>query len=154
MKKEADIPMNKHETEILVIDGQGGSLGAMLCKLLTSALPKARIVAVGTNSIASAAMLKAGAHTASTGEYPVVCAAPWADYIVAPLGAAVPSSLGGEVTPAMAEAVGRSRAHKFLIPGDSDRCRLHVVGAATPMALSKSAARAVEMICEMEKNAG
>lgn len=111
---------------ILVIDGQGGRLGALVVERLRALSCPAEVLAVGTNSAASATMLRAGADAAATGEYPVVLNAPRADVIVAPLGAAVAGSMYGEITPAMAEAVGLSPAEKILIP--SVKCTLRVVG--------------------------
>ena len=67
---------------ILIIDGQGGRLGVLLTERIKTALTDFSITAVGTNSIATAAMLRAGADHGATGEYPVICAAPQALYIV------------------------------------------------------------------------
>lgn len=134
---------------ILIIDGQGGRLGALLTERVKTALPGFSITAVGTNSIATAAMLRAGADHGATGEYPVICAAQHASYIAGPVGIAIPASLTGEVTPAMAEAVGRSRAEKVLIPGD--RCAIHVAGTAR-MTLGEYADLAVAKILELDAN--
>mgnify|MGYP004553886669 CR=1 FL=1 len=114
---------------ILVIDGQGGRLGALIVERLRAAPCPAEVLAGGTNSAASATRLRAGADAAATGEFPVILNAPRAAVIVAPLGAAVAGSMHGEITPAMAEAVGLSAAEKVLIP--SVKCTLHVVGAET-----------------------
>lgn len=134
---------------ILIIDGQGGRLGALLTERIRTALPEFSVTAVGTNSIATAAMLRAGAGHGATGEYSVICAAEHASYIAGPIGIAIPASLTGEVTPAMAEAVGRSRAEKVLIPGD--KCAIHVAGTAK-MTLGEYADRAVQKILELEAN--
>lgn len=132
---------------ILIIDGQGGRLGVLLVERVKAALAGFSITAVGTNTIATAAMLRAGADHGATGEYPVICAAEHAAYIVGPVGIAIPAALIGEVTPAIAEAVGRSRAEKILIPGD--KCAIHVAGAPR-LTLSEYADRAVEKILELE----
>ncbi|MDR0648181.1 MAG: DUF3842 family protein [Synergistaceae bacterium] len=116
--------------KIVVIDGQGGALG----KSVIAALRKKRmaedescqIFAVGTNSVATAAMLGAGARHGATGENPVLVACADADAIVGPIGIVVANSMFGEITPAMAKAVGESRAKKFLIP--VDKCNVAVVG--------------------------
>lgn len=134
---------------ILIIDGQGGRLGVLLTERIKAALPAFSITAVGTNSIATAAMLRAGADHGATGEYPVVCAAERAAYIVGPVGIAIPASLTGEVTPVMAEAVGRSRAEKILIPGD--KCAIHVAGTSK-QTLGEYADLAVKKILELEEN--
>lgn len=112
--------------KILVIDGQGGRLGKLLVEGLRQAQVRGEILAVGTNSIATAAMVKAGADAGATGENPVVVCAREADVILGPIGILSADSLMGEVTAAMAAAVGRSRAQKILIP--LNRCRTTVVG--------------------------
>ena len=91
---------------ILVIDGQGGQLGSQLIKGILGSMKDVKIMAVGTNAIATAAMLKAGAHQASTGENPVVVACRKADVIVGPIGIVIADAMFGEVTPTMALAVG------------------------------------------------
>ncbi len=113
--------------KIVVIDGQGGRMGSLLMEKLKKApLTEAEIHAVGTNSTATAAMMKAGADYGATGENPVLVACRDADYIIGPLGILAADSLLGEVTPSMAVAIGRSRAQKILLP--VNRCNHHVVG--------------------------
>lgn len=101
---------------ILVIDGQGGQLGSQLIKAILGRLKTVKIIAVGTNAIATAAMLKAGAHQASTGENPVLVACRKADVIVGPIGIVIADALFGEVTPNMAVAVGQADAVRILLP--------------------------------------
>ena len=101
---------------ITVIDGHGGLLGAQVIKEILAQFPDVCITAVGTNAVATAAMLKAGAHQAATGENPVVVAARKADVIVGPIGIVIADSLGGEITPKMAVAVGQAEAVRILIP--------------------------------------
>ncbi len=101
---------------ILIIDAQGGGVGRQLVAAAKEAVPDARVTAVGTNTVATSAMLKAGADDAATGENAVVVACRRADVIMGPLGVAIADSLLGEVTPAMAAAVGGSRAVRILIP--------------------------------------
>ncbi|HJA93111.1 MAG TPA: DUF3842 family protein [Candidatus Eisenbergiella merdipullorum] len=116
--------------KIVVIDGQGGRMGALLCekikKIKRERLDSAQLIAIGTNSAATAAMLKAGADCGATGENPVLVACRDADFIIGPLGILAADSLMGEVTPAMAVAVGSSLAQKILLP--VNRCNHHVVG--------------------------
>ena len=112
---------------VAVFDGQGGRLGRMLVEGIIAAGIDCRITAVGTNSIATAAMLKAGAQAGATGENPVLVASRDADVIIGPLGLLVADSLLGEITPAMAQAVGRSQAVKLLLP--VNMCNNRVVGA-------------------------
>ena len=102
--------------EILVIDGQGGGLGRQLVAAVQQAVPEARITAVGTNSQATAAMRKAGAHRTATGENAVVVACRKADVIVGPIGMVIADALLGEITPAMALAVAQSPARRLLLP--------------------------------------
>ena len=101
---------------ILVIDGQGGQLGSQLIKAILTNFREAKVVAVGTNAIATAAMLKAGAHQASTGENPVVVACRKADVIIGPIGIVIADAMFGEVTPKMAMAVGQADAARILLP--------------------------------------
>lgn len=101
---------------ILVIDGQGGQLGSQLVKAILQQYKDAKIMAVGTNAIATAAMLKAGAHQASTGENPVVVACRKADVIIGPVGIVIADAMFGEVTPTMAMAVGQADAVRILLP--------------------------------------
>ena len=102
--------------KILVIDGQGGQLGSQLIKGILGSMKEVKIMAVGTNAIATAAMLKAGAHQASTGENPVVVACRKADVIVGPIGIVIADAMFGEVTPTMALAVGQAEAIRILLP--------------------------------------
>ena len=102
--------------KILVIDGQGGQLGSQLIKGILGSMKEVKIMAVGTNAIATAAMLKAGAHQASTGENPVVVACRKADVIVGPIGIVIADAMFGEVTPTMALAVGQADAVRILLP--------------------------------------
>ena len=111
---------------ILVVDGQGGKMGRMLVEQLKSRLPGAYVTAVGTNSIATAAMLKGGADAAATGENPVVVCAAQADVIMGPVGIVVADAMLGEVTQRMAKAVASSTAKKILLP--YNKCDVLVVG--------------------------
>ena len=111
---------------ILVIDAQGGGLGRQLIKAIREKLPEARITAVGTNSAATAAMLKEGADTAATGENAVKVAAAEADVIMGPVGICIADAMGGEITKKMAVAVGRSRARRILIPFQN--CNTYIAG--------------------------
>ena len=102
--------------KILVVDGQGGGVGRQLGAQIKQAFPDMKLMAVGTNTLATAAMLKSGADNAATGENAVIVAARKADVIVGPLGIAVADSLGGEITPAMANAVAQADAKRILLP--------------------------------------
>ena len=102
--------------KILVIDAQGGGVGRQLVSAIKQNLPNAFVTAVGTNSTATSAMLKAGADGAATGENAVIVGCRSADVIVGPLGIVIADSLLGEVTPRMALAVAQSNAKRILIP--------------------------------------
>lgn len=111
---------------IVVIDGQGGRMGAALVAQLKAEAVPAEIIAVGANSAATAAMLKAGADAAATGENPVTVCCRDADVITGPMGIITANALLGEITPVMAAAVSESPAQKLLIP--VSRCSVTVVG--------------------------
>ena len=102
--------------DILVVDAQGGGIGRQLVAALKQNTANAVITAVGTNSMATSAMLKEGADHAATGENAVIVGARTADIIVGPVGIVIADSLFGEITPAMAAAIGQSRAKRVLIP--------------------------------------
>lgn len=111
---------------ILVLDGQGGRLGSQLVKEICARFPGEDLLAVGTNSMATERMLKAGAARAATGENAVVVACRKADVIVGPIGMVIADALLGEVTPQMARAVGQSDAVRILLP--SDKCETLIAG--------------------------
>ena len=116
------------KTQILVIDGQGGQLGSQIIRELLAKVSDLCITAVGTNAVATAAMLKAGAAKAATGENPVIVACRKADIIIGPIGIVIADSLMGEVTPAMAVAAGQSEAGLILIP--VNKCDNMVAGVS------------------------
>lgn len=102
--------------KIVVIDGQGGSIGKAIVEQLVKKVNVESIFCIGTNSVATANMLKAGAKYGASGENPVVVACRDADYIIGPIGIIMADSMLGEISPLMAQAVGASNAHKILIP--------------------------------------
>lgn len=112
--------------QILVIDGQGGRIGCQIIQELISRKTDADILALGTNSCATSAMLKAGASAGASGENPIIVNAPRADIIIGPVGIIASNSLLGEITPRMAEAISDSKAEKVLIP--VNRCKIIVAG--------------------------
>ena len=114
---------------VTVIDGQGGQLGVQLIKAVLSRFPEVNLTAVGTNAVATATMLKAGAKNAATGENPVVVACRKADVIIGPIGIVIADSLFGEVTDKMAVAVGQADAVRILIP--MNRCDNIVAGVSS-----------------------
>ena len=128
---------------ILVVDGQGGGLGRLLVRELKGAFPQAEIAAVGTNSTAANAMMKAGADFAATGENAVVVNCRHADIIVGAVGIVSADSMWGEITPRMAQAVGQSDARRVLIP--INLCSNLVVGVSE-MSMSKLVQAAVDTV--------
>lgn len=134
--------------KVLVIDGQGGGLGRQLVAAIAAACPEAELTAVGTNSLAANAMLKAGAARAATGENAVVVNCRRADVIVGPIGIVIADALLGEITPAMAAAVCQSGAKRVLVP--INHCENYVVGVPEqPVSqLVSAAAQKVKALCE------
>jgi hypothetical protein len=111
---------------LLVIDAQGGGIGKQVVAAVKKQLPELVITAIGTNSLATSSMLKAGADHAATGENAVVVGCRTADIIVGPVGIVIADSLLGEITPKMATAVGQSNAKRILIP--INHCNNIIVG--------------------------
>ena len=112
--------------KITIIDGQGGKIGKTIVENLKQRHPNQEIYAIGTNSIATAAMMKAGADYGATGENPCIVNAQDSDIIIGPIGIVFANALLGEITPAIATAVGASKAFKVLIP--MNRCNHYLVG--------------------------
>jgi prephenate dehydrogenase len=127
--------------KITIIDGQGGKIGKTIVEQLKKAHPELEIYAIGTNSLATAAMLKAGADYGATGENPCIVNAQDSDIIIGPVGIVIANALLGEITPAIATAVGTSKAYKILIP--MNRCNHYVVGCSE-LGLSEN----IRLACE------
>ena len=113
---------------ILVVDAQGGGIGRSLIEAIKEKIPTAVVTAVGTNTVATSAMIKAGADNVATGENAVVVGCRRADVIVGPIGIVIADALYGEITPAMALAVGQSKAKRILIP--VNHCDNIIVGVS------------------------
>lgn len=113
---------------ILIIDAQGGGIGKQLIAAIKKELPEITITAVGTNTVATAAMLKAGADCGATGENAIKVCCRNADIIAGPIGIIIADSMLGEVTPSMAYSVASSNAKKLLIPFNN--CNTAVMGVA------------------------
>ncbi|MCI8500989.1 MAG: DUF3842 family protein [Oscillospiraceae bacterium] len=134
----------KQKLLIAVVDGQGGGIGKAITARLRAELPVAHVRALGTNSAATNAMLKAGAQDGATGENAIVCNAEKADLIMGVLAILTPNSLLGELTPKMAAAIGGSGARKILIP--VDRCNLQI-----PFAEKNTLQQHIEKSVELAK---
>jgi 4-hydroxy-L-threonine phosphate dehydrogenase PdxA len=103
--------------KIAVIDGQGGGIGSNVIKRLKEKYQETvEIMALGTNAIATAQMLKARANRGASGENAIVRTVEQVDVVIAPIGMIMAHAMMGEVTPRMAEAVASCRAVKILLP--------------------------------------
>ena len=129
--------------KVLIIDGQGGGIGRQLVSAVKEYTPDIEVMAVGTNSAATNAMLKAGADQAATGENSVVVASACADVIMGPVGIVIADSMLGEITPRMAVAVGQSSAKRILIP--VNLCDNIVVGVSDA-SMGKNVQNAIEAL--------
>jgi len=110
---------------IAVVDGQGGGIGRAIVEKIKAALPNVEVVALGTNSAATGQMLRAGADDGATGENAIIHNMKYVDVVVGVIAIINANSMMGELSPAMAQAIGESRAFKVLLP--INRCNIHVV---------------------------
>jgi len=130
--------------KIAVIDGQGGGIGkAIVEKIRDTIGEEAEVIALGTNAMATAAMLKAGATMGASGENAIVYNVCRVDVIVGSLGILSANAMLGEISPAIAAAIGESAAVKILIP--LNKCGINVAGVQ-PKPLPLLISDAVEMI--------
>jgi len=103
--------------QICVIDGQGGGIGSSVIKKLREKTgERIEIIALGTNAIATAKMLKARANRGASGENAIIQTVPRMEVVIGPIGIIIANAMMGEVTPAIAAAVASSPARKLLIP--------------------------------------
>lgn len=114
---------------IAVIDGQGGGIGGLIIKRLRETFgEEVEIIGLGTNAMATGAMLKSGANKGASGENAIVQTVQRVDFIVGALAIVFANSMMGELTPKMAEAVSSSTAMKYLLPLKSQD--VEIVGAS------------------------
>lgn len=132
--------------KVVVIDGQGGKLGKLVIETIVKKNMDVDLYAIGTNTMATSAMLKGGAAYGATGENSVVVASRDADVIIGPIGIISADSLLGEITPNMAVAVGQSRAVKLLIPVGN--CNNQVIGVSQ-LSMNDMAIKAAEKLMEI-----
>ena len=139
---------------IMVVDGQGGGIGKALIERLKNAVgAEHELIAVGTNAMATMGMMKGGAKNIATGENAVIYNAKRADVIVGSIGIISANAMLGELSPAMAAAIGESDAVKILIP--LNRCGLRVAGVATdslPAMMDDAVRMVVDYINKNSKN--
>ena len=136
---------------VVVVDGQGGGMGRGLVEAVKKKWPQLHVRALGTNALATAAMLRSGADDGATGENAVVFNAHRADVLLGPIGVLTPNGLLGEVSPAMAAAIGCSEAVKILLP--SQRCSIRLA-VGEPQPLQFYLDQAVRLLGEELKNQG
>ena len=142
--------MQGERVRVMVMDGQGGGIGATIIKGLRQSLGNdLEILALGTNSIATSRMMKAGANRGGTGENSIVRTSQMVDVIIGPLAILMANSMMGEVTPEMASHVSSSEAKKILIPLTQER--VEVVGVSGDP-LPHLVDQAVELIKEMNED--
>jgi NAD(P)-dependent dehydrogenase (short-subunit alcohol dehydrogenase family) len=114
--------MTNNKLRICVIDGQGGGMGAALIKRLREVHQEDyEIIALGTNAVATAQMMKARANRGATGENAIVMTAPTADIILGSISIVLANAMMGEVSPRIAEAIATAPAHKILLPLTQER---------------------------------
>ena len=113
---------------VVVVDAQGGGLGKQLIATMKKERLDVHIIAVGTNSTATSAMLKAGADDAATGENAARVASKKADIIVGPIGMVIADAMLGEITPMIAGAIAQADAKRIMIPFNS--CDNYIVGVS------------------------
>ena len=130
--------------KIIIIDGQGGGVGKALVEEVKSRLPEQPLLVLGTNAMATAGMLKAGADMGATGESAIVYNCRDADIILGPMGIVLAYSMLGELSPAMAQAVGESKAVRILVP--IGKCRTKIAGLNDVTLSSAVEAAAYEVV--------
>jgi len=108
---------HKQAVVIAVVDGMGGGIGTQIVTQLRQELPlDVKIIALGSNAVATGRMMKARANRGASGENAIRVSIGQADFILAPIGVIVPDSMMGEITPGIARAVAGARARKLLLP--------------------------------------
>lgn len=112
---------------VAIIDGLGGGLGKVIIEKIREIYKdKIEIIALGTNALATASMVKAGAQSAATGENSIKVMSDKVDVIIGPISILVANSMMGEITPKMAESIANSPAKKIVLP--LNRCNVITVG--------------------------
>ena len=112
-------------TVLMVMDGQGGGIGKVIIKKLRDAFgEELEILALGTNSVATSQMMKAGANRGATGENAVITMAPKVNIIIGPLAILMANSMMGEITSGIAQAISSSNAFKILIPLTQENAKI------------------------------
>ena len=110
---------------VAVVDGQGGGIGRAIVEKVKKAFPDLNVLALGTNAVATGQMLRAGADEGATGENAIIHNMQHVDIVIGVIGILNANSMMGEMSPAMAAAIGGSHTFKILLP--INRCHIHVV---------------------------
>ncbi|MGM0384169.1 MAG: DUF3842 family protein [Thermodesulfobacteriota bacterium] len=132
------------------MDGQGGGIGRVIIKKLREAFgEELEILALGTNSVATTQMMKAGANRGATGENAIITMAPKVSIIIGPLAIIMANSMMGEVTSEISQAISSSKALKILIPLTQEKVEIvGVSGEPLPHLIDQ----AIEIIKKGEEN--
>lgn len=134
---------------IVIIDGMGGGLAAQIASQLSGKLPEnAELIGLGTNALATAAMLKAGVKKGATGENAICVTAMSADLIVGPIGIIIPNAMLGEISPRIAEAIGSAAAEKILLPVSQSHFEIIGVQQSSMAVLVKEAIARILTVVE------
>ena len=137
---------------IAVVDGQGGGIGRAIVDKVKRAFPDIEVIALGTNSTATGQMLKAGADEGATGENAIIHNMDHVDVVMGVIGILNANAMMGELSPAMAAAIGGSHTYQILLP--ITRCHIQVVSVEN-LSVGEHVDNAVkalgEYIREMEK---
>ncbi|GBE03521.1 MAG TPA: DUF3842 family protein [Nitrospirae bacterium] len=111
--------------KIAVIDGQGGGIGSLVVKRLREEFGESiEITALGTNAVATTAMMTSGADKGASGENAIAWNASVVDIITGPVSIMLPNAMLGEVTPSIAEALSSSHAKKILLPLNQEQVEI------------------------------
>ena len=133
---------------VAVVDGQGGGIGRAIVEKVKKAFPELNVIALGTNAVATGQMLKAGADEGATGENAIIHNMQHVDIVLGVIGILTENSMMGELSPAMASAIGGSHTYKILIP--INRCHIHVVSVGD-VSLGEHIDNAIDALSEYLK---
>lgn len=121
--------MGKEKKSIAVMDGQGGGIGAVIVKRLREVFSEEiEVIGLGTNAMATGALLKAGANKGASGENAIVQTVKIVDIVAGSISMVMAHSMMGEVTPKMAEAIASCPATKCLLP--LKMAEVEIIGAS------------------------
>lgn len=135
--------------KIAVVDGQGGGIGSVIVRRLRDDFgDEIEIVALGTNSAATASMLKAKANKGATGENAIAVNVNKVDVILGPISVIMANSMMGELTPPMASAIASAKAKKLLLPLNQEGVEVIGVTKEPLPHLVDSLIERIKLLCE------